>query len=347
MRRAERRADRRLRRGAALLGVAALASLGLGLALSGGDGGSRSVAADIGPVPRATAWKALPSSILSRSEVGAARVGRFIYVAGGFLADGRTTGAVERYDIRRRSWKRIRNLPVAVNHPGMTAAGGKVYVWGGYTDSSFGPVTGALQRYDPRTRRWRLLPPSPNPRAAGALAAAGERLFAVGGITVDTALPLLEVYDIGEARWRSAPSMDVPREHVAAAFAGGRLYVLGGRSGDNVDAAERYDPRSRVWSALPPLQFRRSGFAAAPVGDKVIAFGGEELTPGGTTIRPVELFDPATRAWSRLPGMRTPRHGLGGVAAGLRIYALEGGAEPSLTTSKRNEVIELPRRLLR
>jgi hypothetical protein len=27
------------------------------------------------------------------------------------------------------------------------------------------------------------------------------------------------------------------------------------------------------------------------VGGKVIAFGGEELTPGGTTIRQVELFD--------------------------------------------------------
>jgi hypothetical protein len=142
--------------------------------------------------------------------------------------------------------------------------------------------------------------------------------------------------------------MRVAREHLAAAVAGGRIYVLGGRAGGgNLAVAERYNPGSRAWATLPPLRFARSGFAAASAGGKVIAFGGEELTPGGTTIRQVELFDPGERVWSRLPGMRTPRHGLGGVSAGRRIYALEGGPEPALTTSGRNEVIELPRRLLR
>ena len=52
----------------------------------------------------ALAWMPLPSAILERSEVGAARIGGSIYVVGGFLGDGRTTAAVERYDIRRRRW---------------------------------------------------------------------------------------------------------------------------------------------------------------------------------------------------------------------------------------------------
>jgi hypothetical protein len=76
-------------------------------------------------------------------------------------------------------------------------------------------------------------------------------------------------------------------------------------------------------------------------------FGGEELTPAGTTIRPVELFDPAEDRWRRLPGMRTPRHGLGGASQGRRVYALEGGPDPGGTYSDAIEFFDVPRGLLR
>jgi hypothetical protein len=92
------------------------------------------------------------------------------------------------------------------------------------------------------------------------------------------------------------------------------------------------------------MEVARSGFAAAVADGLIVAFGGEETGPGGSTIRPVEAFDRASGRWSRLPGMRTPRHGLGGASFRGRVYALEGGPSPGFAFSAAAEVIELPQR---
>jgi N-acetylneuraminic acid mutarotase len=320
-----------------LVSAAALlvALLALGAAIRV-DGGSLAGATTL-------AWRQLSDASLERTEVGAARIGNSIYVVGGFVAPSATTAAVERYDIRRDRWQRAEPMPIAVNHPAVTSHDGFLYVYGGYTDSSFGPVTGALQRFEPRRGRWALLPVSPTPRAAAGLAARGGKLYAVGG-AAGRALTTLEVYDVATRRWRSAPSMRTPREHIAAIATGDGVYVLGGHSSaGELDTVERFDPERRRWSRLPHLRQARSGFAAVTVRGRPIAFGGEELTPGGTTIPSVELYDPKARRWVSLPPMRTPRHGLGGAAMGTRIYALEGGPKPGFAFSNSIEFLDVTR----
>ena len=79
-------------------------------------------------------WLPLRAAGLERTEVAAARIGRHVYVVGGFeRAGARTTAAVERYDIRANRWRRVRPLPFGVNHPAAAAAGGRLYVSGGYS----------------------------------------------------------------------------------------------------------------------------------------------------------------------------------------------------------------------
>ncbi|HEX5928042.1 MAG TPA: kelch repeat-containing protein [Solirubrobacterales bacterium] len=292
-------------------------------------------------------WRALSEAGLERTEVGAARIGDSIYVVGGFVEPSDTTAAVERYDIRRDRWQRAKPMPIAVNHPAVVAHRGFLYVYGGYTEPTFGPVTAALQRFDPRSRRWTLLPASPTPRGAAALAARDGRLYAAGGVD-DQALATLEVYDVAARRWRPAPPMRTPREHIAAVATGDGVYVFGGRSGAGEhDTVERFDPARRRWVTLPPMNTARSGFAAVAVGGRPVVFGGEELTPGGTTIAEVELFDPRQRRWEPLPPLRTPRHGLGGAVKGMRIYALQGGPDPGFAFSAATEFLDVPRDRLR
>jgi N-acetylneuraminic acid mutarotase len=288
-------------------------------------------------------WRPLHDATLRRTEVGAARIGRYIYVVGGFLPSTATTAAVERYDIEGDRWKRLQPMPVAVNHPAVASHRGRLYVYGGYTDSSFGPVTGTLQRFDPRSGSWVQLPGSAHPRAAAALAAVGGRLYAVGGAAAGQQLDVLEVFDLASSSWKPGPPMGVAREHIAATVAGGSIYVFGGRS-PNLRTVERYRPGAGRWQRLAPLLTARSGIAAATVEGKPVVFGGEE--PQGT-IKPVELFDPQPGRWHRLPGMLTPRHGLGAAALGRRVYALEGGPEPGFAFSDAIEFLDVPRRLLR
>ena len=294
----------------------------------------------------ALSWGTLPSAPLERSEVAAARIGNFIYVVGGF-EPGRTSPAVERYDIRRRSWKRVRSMPLAVNHQTAVAYRGDLYVHGGYAANlGLTQPTGALQRYDPARNRWTRLRSSPTARAAHAVGVIGHRLYAAGGANDTGSLRSLEVYDFESRRWTRGPSFPPPaRNHTTGVASGGRFYVLAGRDTRNFTAAARYDPRRRSWERLPPLHTPRGGIASARLSDgRIVVFGGEQLEPGGTTIAEVELFDPRSRHWSSLPDMRTPRHGLGGAALGRRVFAIDGGPTPGFAFTRTIEFLDVPPR---
>jgi N-acetylneuraminic acid mutarotase len=297
---------------------------------------------------RTDRWRALREAPLERTEVAAARVGRFVYVVGGFeSSDGATTAAVERYDLRADRWRRMRDMPMALNHPTAVAYGGRVFVHGGYASAAgLNNPTTALLRYTPERNRWRRLAPSATPRAAHAAAVVGERLYVAGGANDSGSLRSLEVYSFRANRWTRGPSFPGPaRNHTGGVASGGRFYVLAGRDAANLAAVDRYDPRRRSWRRLPRMRTPRGGIASVRLSDgRIVVFGGEQLTPGGETIGAVELFSPRTRRWRSLPDMRTPRHGLGGVAVGSRVYAIQGGPAPGLFFSSAIEFLDVPRR---
>jgi N-acetylneuraminic acid mutarotase len=290
-------------------------------------------------------WLPLAGAALERTEVAAARVGRHIYVVGGFEErSGATTAAVERYDIRGNSWRRMASMPVGLNHPTAVAHRGRVYVHGGYrARRALSSASPALLEYDPGRNRWRRLRSAPTPRAAHAVAVIGGRLYAAGGANADGSLRSMEIYDFGDRRWRRGPSFPgPPRDHTTGIASGGRFYVLAGREGsNNYTAAERYDPRRRRWERLPNMRRERGGISSVRLADgRIVVFGGEDFGTGNT-IREVELFNPRTRRWRRLPDMRTPRHGLGGAALHRRVFSILGGPQPGFHFSDAIEYLDV------
>ena len=320
----------------AAISVAAAAAVGIPLLASDSNGADDEARAAAG------GWRTLAPSPLARSEVGAARVGNFIYVAGGFEAPLNTTDEVVRYDIRANSWSGVAPMPVGVNHPGVAAHRGFLFVHGGYTATAdLAAETGALQRYDPRTNTWAQLRPSPSERGAHALVPFKGKLYAIGGVDGGEVLASTQIYDLKSNSWRAGPGMDVAREHIAAAVVGKSIFALGGRlAGENLAAAERLDTKRMKWFPLPNLRVPRSGFGAATVSKRVIAVGGEELKSGGSTIAPVEIFDPAKRRWRLLARMPTPGTGTASSpssAACSRSRAARSPAAPSPASSRRSE----------
>ena len=206
------------------------------LCLAGGGRGDRARGRRRrrGDAPAASAagrWTALRPALLARTEVAAARVGRFVYVVGGFeRRSGGTTAAVERYDLRRDRWRRVRSMPVALNHPAAAAYRGDVYVVGGYTGR--GDLRGevsSLYRYDPGRDRWSRLPNAPTqPRRAR------RRRRSAAGSTPPAA-PTRPTGRCGASRsttshaaaGRRGPDMEFAREHLAGAVAGRRVLRAG------------------------------------------------------------------------------------------------------------------------
>jgi Kelch motif len=279
----------------------------------------------------APGWQSAAPLPLARTEVAGARLGSELVIVGGYLAGGESTGRVDAYLPRTDSWRRLPDLPAAVNHAMAAAARGKLYVVGGY---------GAERRAFVFARgRWRRLRNLPAPRAAGGAAVARSSRYVAGGVVAPGRLAKkMLVLDLRSGRWAFAPG-PTPREHLAVTARVGVVYALAGRSaGTNFDYFEAYSPARRRWRKLPPIPDPRGGTGATVVGRRIVSVGGEE--PAGT-IAPVYAFDVLRRRWARLPDMRTPRHGLGVIAYGSRVYAIAGGPQPGLHVSAANEFLTL------
>ena len=314
---------------ALLLPAAALAGLALGeRSTSPAHAGSQQ-------------WTTLRSSPLARTEVGAARIGDRIYVVGGFIPQGGSTGKLVRYDISDNRWKRLTSAPIEVNHPGVAALEGRLYLFGGDTPTG---RSARLFRYSPQSDRWKRLADAPTARAALALVAFDTRLYAIGGVDPAGDTGRVEIYNPSSDRWRGGSEMPTPRNHIAGAALGDRIYVTGGRTVQdgsvvNLDVVESYNPARDAWRSEPSLTVPRSGHATVATAARLYAFGGEEVG-GGNTIGELESLRPAG-AWSTagLSPMLTPRHGLGAATLRGRIFAVEGGPQPGLAFSDALEVL--------
>jgi len=295
------------------------------------------------PVDR---WLTLSSSLLSRGEVSAARVGNYAYVVGGFSAasGGQSSAAVERLDLRSGHWSTSSPLPRPLNHMSTGSYAGNLYVVGGYSqsaDTSAGAVR-SFWRFSPATGHWTQMPDAPVARAAAGAAVIDHRLYVAGGRNDSTTtLSSLAVFDFDSGQWSLGPPLLHAREHVAAAAAGGVLYLLGGRAlgQGNFADSESYRPGDSAWQRVAPMPMARAGFQAVEAGGRVVVVGGEG--PAGT-IGQVDALDPASGRWRQLASLPTPRHGLGLVADGSLVWAMEGGPQPGLTTSRALQRLRAP-----
>jgi Kelch motif len=289
-------------------------------------------------------WKTAAPIPLPRSEVAAAAVGDEILVVGGFLDErGRSSSRVDAFSPARNRWRRLPNLPVAVNHPMAASASRRFYVVGGY--GSAGPLRTAFVLH---RGGWTRLPDMPESRAAAGAAVVGRTLYVMGGVTDGGRVDNRELartafaFDLDARRWSTIEG-PTPREHLGVTAARGAVYVVAGRTAGfdtNLRLVEAYVPSRRAWSKLPDVPSPRGGTAASTVANSIVSVGGEA---NEGTIRSVYRFDLGTRRWRRLPDMRTPRHGLAVVGFRGKVYAIAGGPTPGFSASPANEYLTLGR----
>ena len=100
-----------------------------------------------------------------RTEVAAGVARGEIVAVGGFTANGGNSARVDAYSIARNAWRRLPDLPLAVDHAAAASANGNVYVVGGYGGDR-NPLKTVFVLGPDET--WRRLPELPDARAAAA-----------------------------------------------------------------------------------------------------------------------------------------------------------------------------------
>lgn len=171
---------------------------------------------------------------------------------------------------------------------------------------------------------WHALKDAPTARQQFGLTVAGGSVWVLGGITDAASTAAVERYDTQHDQWSKGPDLPLPLHHEMAVTFGDHVVVMGGwiPQGEALNAVTSdrvFELRGSKWKELPKLPHPRAAGAAAVVGGKIIAFGGQA---SGKLVPETDVFDGKT--WSAGPALLTARDHLGGASDGKYVYALGG-----------------------
>ena len=296
-------------------------------------------------------WVRLAPMPEKNEEFNFATANNKLYVIGG-NGDG-PKGLVMEYDPAADKWTKKKNLPFTADHMAVTEYNGKIYAFGGATQSqAAGPGNIALNtswEYDPVADSWKSLAPMPTRRVSAVAAAVGGKIYVLGGAghhpsAKDLAAPIggntphrsldaNEAYDPATNRWETRMTMPTARNHSAVGVVNGKIYVIGGRVGAlnitsamNVNIVEVYDPAADLWGAAGMrLPVVGSGFGWATYRGKIFIVGGETAEAHiYSAFRSVQAYEPATNTWTLYPRMPLARHGVNVAVISNRLIVAGG-----------------------
>lgn len=225
-------------------------------------GGSSSDEGGAGKVVQAydvatNSWTVKASHVGVFSSNGVGRIGRRIYISGGYNEPGSPptfTNQVWAYDYAGDRMLRKADLPL-YSAEGVTGViDGKLYVLPGacsgerYPDPGYcaEEPTRRFYRYDPGTNTWVSRRSAPHYHRAGAAAVIAGKLYVAGGFNGFQPVASLDVYDPSTNSWTTLPSLPAAGAASGAALKG-KFYVLVATSSGN--RAYAYNPATKSWSA--------------------------------------------------------------------------------------------------
>ena len=194
------------------------------------------------------------------------------------------------------------SLPVALEESAAAAAGGNLYVIGGF--DAAGNSLRNVWVFDGSA--WRAGPRLPLGLDHTSAATLGDHVYVAGGQSSGRASA--RFFRLDGSTWTELAAMHHPRGGHTLLAAAGRLYVIGGNAGAaNVAPAEVYDPKTGAWSDLPAMPAPRNHVAG------FVIFAADVCAAGGRspdTAR-VDCFDLNTSSWVRFPDLPRPTSGAG------------------------------------
>ena len=212
------------------------------------------------------------------------------------------------------------SLPAPIEETAAAAAGGELYVMGGF--NAAGASLSTVYVFDGTA--WRAGPRLPLALDHASAATLDDRVYIAGGHS--NGRDSARVFRLEGDRWTEVASMHFARGGHALVAAGEKLYAIGGNTvRGNVAAPEAYDPASDAWTVLPLLPQPRNHVAGFALNGRACVAGGRSPT----TAR-VDCLDPDRRSWSRLADL--PRGSSGGGAATLGAIVVAAGGEDASET---------------
>ena len=201
-------------------------------------------------------------------------------------------------------WVEIASIPQARIEAMTTVADGKIYVMGGFYNSTWA-AGNRVHVYDPTTNQWAQLANLPIILTHAGIAVDGNNIWVVGGFNNYPVTDAVYVYDITEDEWRAGPTLPEQIGSASLARIGRFLHYFGGVESDRqTDRDEHWilnlDDEASGWKSHTTINRPRNHMSVAVVDGLVYALGGMLGHNGGPELDVdyIDVYDPVTNTWS-------------------------------------------------
>lgn len=212
-------------------------------------------------------------------------------------------------------WSTAEPSPINRSEAGNAEVNGKLYVFGGYINSSFQATTRS-DVYDPATNTWTQIADLPLPITHAGVAVDGDTIYVAGGYVGDppSSLSTAKVfkYNVTTNTWSQVRSLPEARGAGGLVVIGRELHFFGGH---NVNRTQ--DKRSHWvfnldnatgWISKAPLPNPRNHFGYTVNNDQIYVIGGQYLKDD--TFRnqsDVHAYNRLTNTWRKVASLPVAR----------------------------------------
>ena len=247
----------------------------------------------------------------SYQAMGQARIGNFLYAAGGYDDQYCSVSRVFRFDPKYREWTEVAPMIQSRVSFAMCNSDNHLFVVGGVhhvideEGAESEQVLGSVEMYNPEDNSWRNLQDIPVKASIQAAAVANGCLYVTGGISSDPddPVPLNTTWCLqidGAEGWVPKPNMLNGRHGHSLSLSNNKLYAVGGYTvkedritfKDQVNN-EVFDLETGQWTEIAPTpdQFGHLYPYAEVLYDQLFVIGGIHVNAN------LYVYDPESDSW--------------------------------------------------
>jgi N-acetylneuraminic acid mutarotase len=187
----------------------------------------QALAAPGGRVAHGTAAETVGKLPTVRSDLSAVTIGKTAYVLGGYDGTAPLDSVLATTD--GSSFTEVAQLPAPARYLAVAALGGRIYAFGGETES--GSASDAIREVDPGSKTARIIGHLPEPVSHASAVAIGGSIYVLGGEAGGSPTARIWRFDPAGEKVTAAGKLPRPISGGAAAVVGSSAFLIGGTGG--------------------------------------------------------------------------------------------------------------------
>jgi N-acetylneuraminic acid mutarotase len=283
-----------------------------------------------------TEWTTTTPMGNTRSQAVVVQDGNgIVYLVGGFdTASAGDVDNVSSYNLVTGAWTNLERMPVGSRGAAGCAGDGKIYVFGGYNDST--GYLGDTQIYDIASNVWSTGAPMTTRVWEAKAALLNGRCYVMGGEAPSLLYTAaVQIYDPVADSWSAGPSMPVATKAGALVESQYRLIYIGGLTAGGATASVGIYYSWGSWDTATPMPNARVALAAVegPEGLIYAIGGGSSISNIGVGFNSTYYYNTWSDVWMTGPNLTSGARYLGAAkSTDSSIFALGGNDNSVMLT---------------